>query len=199
MTLEVMGGAALLSFTLGLLFGVSSINRPILGKIIGGITFVLRAVPFYVQLLIVYFVLPDLIHCNLEPFPASILALGLCSSGYVAQTVQVGINTIPKDQWEGAFSLGYTRFQTLIYVIFPQMFRNILPSLNNEVEALLKSTAIVSSIGLLEITRAGMNLVSREMEPVPIYLMVAACYIVISILLKIITKFLERRLNYAKA
>jgi His/Glu/Gln/Arg/opine family amino acid ABC transporter permease subunit len=202
MTIQVMVGSAFLSFTLGLIFGVCSsnqINQPILAKIIKSITFVLRAVPFYVQLLIVYFLLPDLVGVNLEPFPASILALGACSSGYVAQTVQVGINTIAKDQWETAFSLGYTKFQTLIYVIFPQMFRSVLPALNNEVEALLKSTSVVSSIGLLEITRAGMNLVSREMQPVPIYLMVAGSYIVISIVLKMFTQLLERRLQYAKA
>ena len=51
------------------------------------------------------------------------------------------------------------------------MVRNVLPAFNNELDSLLKSTAIVSSIGLLELTRVGMNLVSREMEPVPIYLM----------------------------
>jgi ABC-type amino acid transport system permease subunit len=78
------------------------------------------------------------------------------------------------------------------------MLRNILPAFNNELDALLKSTAIVSSIGLLELTRAGMNLVSREMEPVPIYLMVALFYLSMSAILNAITRVMERKLAYVK-
>ena len=77
---------------------------PVLNKILKicfeTLTFVLRAVPVYVQLLIVYFVLPDLFSFNLSPFVASVIALGLCSGGYVSQIVRCGINSIPKEQWE---------------------------------------------------------------------------------------------------
>lgn len=201
MTLEVLLAAATLSFLLGLLWGVLSTQRlrvPILSTAIEGMTFVYRAVPFYVQLLIVYFVLPDLLGVNLAPFPASVIALGICSSGYVAQIVRAGINSIPAPQWEMAFALGYSKLQCLRSIILPQMMRNVLPAFNNELDALLKSTAMVSSIGLLELTRAGMNLVSREMEPVPIYLMVALFYLVMSAFLNLIARILERKIAYVK-
>jgi polar amino acid transport system permease protein len=201
MTLQVLVIAALLSFSLGLIWGIFSSNRlrvPILSQAIDTITFVYRAVPFYVQLLIVYFVLPDLLGFNLEPFPASVLALGLCSSGYVAQIVRAGINSIAVAYWEVAFVLGYNKWQTLRYVILPQMIRNVLPAFNNELDSLLKSTSIVSSIGLLELTRMGMNLVSKEMEPVPIYLMVAFCYLSLSAVFNLASRFLERRLSYVR-
>ncbi len=202
MTLHVLFFAASLSFTLGLLFGIFSSRRlkvPVITPLIEGMTFVLRAVPFYVQLMIVYFVLPDLLGFNLDPFPASVLALGLCSSGYVAQIVRAGINSIPVSQWEAAFALGYSMPQSLRSIILPQMVRNVLPAFNNEFDSLLKSTSIVSSIGLLELTRAGMNLVSREMEPVPIYLMVALFYLCLSAIVNMTTRTLERKITYVKS
>jgi polar amino acid transport system permease protein len=122
----------------------------------------------------------------------------MCSSGYVAQIVRGGINAIPAVQWEIAWTLGYTKRQTLFHVILPQMIRNVLPAFNNELDSLLKSTSIVSSIGLLELTRIGMNLVSREMEPVPIYLMVALFYLSLSAIFNLIGRFLERELSYVK-
>ena len=76
------------------------------------------------------------------------------------------------------------------------MIRNILPALTNELDALLKSTSILASIGLLELTRMGMNIVSREMEPLTIYLAVAAFYIIISGAINLFSKWLERRLRY---
>src|SRR5271163_1239908 len=79
MTVQILVFAASLSLTLGLFFGIISCNKlkmPILSQAIEFLTFVLRAIPFFVQLLLVYFVLPDLLGVNLEPFPASVIALG---------------------------------------------------------------------------------------------------------------------------
>jgi polar amino acid transport system permease protein len=198
MTLKVLLFSALLSFSAGTVFGIlcsSKLKIPFLSPFIEAITFVFRAVPFFVQLLIVYFVLPDLLGFNLDLFPASIIALGMCSSGYVAQIVRSGLNSIPQPQWETAFTLGYTIWQTLRYTVLPQTFRHILGPLNNELDSLLKSTAVVSSIGMLELTRMGMNIVSREMEPVPIYLTVAVFYLCMSALINLITRSLERKIR----
>ena len=201
MTVQILISSASLSLTLGLLFGIVSCNRlriPFLSQTIEFLTFVLRAIPFFVQLLLVYFVLPDLLRFNLEPFPASVIALGLCSSGYVAQMVRGGLNAIPQAQWESAFALGLNTSQSLRHIILPQVGRTILPMLNNELDSLLKSTSIVSSIGMLELTRMGMNIVSREMQPVAIYLTVAIFYICMSALLNLITRAFERGLTYVK-
>ncbi len=200
-TLQVFFSAASLSLILGLFFGLllcHQLKVSILSPIIEGITFVCRAVPFFVQLLIVYFVLPDLLGFNFEPFSASVVALGLCSSGYVAQIVRSGMNGIPLMQWEACRTLGYSTWQTLYHVILPQVVRSVLPALNNELDSLLKSTAIVSSIGMLELTRMGMNIVSREMNPVPIYLTIALFYLCLSALLNFAARRLEKRMSYVK-
>jgi His/Glu/Gln/Arg/opine family amino acid ABC transporter permease subunit len=196
MTFQVLIAASSISICLGMFLGVLICQRlrsNVIAPFIEVITFILRAVPFYVQLLIVYFVLPDLLNINMEAFTASILALGVCSSAYVAQVVRCGINSVPIEQWESAATLGYSTSTSVRYIIFPQMLRNVLPAITNELDALLKSTAILSSIGLLELTRMGMNIVSREMEPLAIYLTIAVFYVVISGGINIISRSIEKR------
>ncbi len=197
-TLKVLICAASISFILGISFGViccEELKTNIFSPVVQFITFILRAVPFFVQLLIFYFVLPDFIGVNLDVFSASIWSLGICSAGYVCQIVRAGLNSIHKTQWEAAFVLGYNKFKTLFYIILPQMFRNVLPALNNEFESMLKSTAILSSIGMLELTRMGMNIVSRELKyPLAVYLLVAVFYVLMSLVLNFIAKHLEMKM-----
>lgn len=201
MTVQILLSAGILSLILGVFFGVMTCRRLRLKAVapfIEMLAFVLRAVPLYVQLLIVYFVLPDLLNISLDSYTASLLALGVCSSGYVAQIIRCGINSIPVEQWESALTLGYSTPACVRYIIFPQMIRNILPALTNEFDSLLKSTAILSSIGLLELTRMGMNIVSREMEPLTIYLAVAVFYIAMSGVINLLSKHFEKQMNTYK-
>ena len=199
MTIQILILSATLSFSLGLIFGTlccDEIHIPILSRPLQLITFILRAIPFYVQLLLVYFIVPDILGIELDALPASILALGLCSSGYVCQIVRAGINSIPLIQWETAAVLGYGRLSTLRCIILPQMLQNVLPAFNNELESILKSTSILSAIGTLELTRIGMNIVSRELKyPLTIYLIIATFYVAISSLLNFVAKYLEKRIS----
>ncbi len=198
-TIQLFILASLLSMLLGIAFGMLTCKKlhcPFLSRLIQGMTFALRAVPFFVQLLIVYFVVPELCRFHLNPFSASVLALSLCSSGYVAQFIRGALDAIPVSHWETASTLGYGKRQTLFNIAFPQAFRSALPALNNEFESLLKSTAIASSIGMLELTRVGMNVVSRELEPVPIYLALAFFYGCLSLALTWVTKRMEKRFRY---
>jgi len=200
-TVQLFFSASFISLILGTCLGILLSDKckvPYLSKFTAGWAFIAKAVPFFVQLLIVYFVLPDLFGFSLSPLIASIIALGACSSGYVAQFIQGAINAIPHSQWEAAFTLGYSKKRTVLAIIFPQSLRIALPSLNNELESLLKSTAVASSIGMLELTRIGMNVVSREMEPVPIYLAIAFFYLCLSLLLNFANKLIEKKVSYVK-
>jgi len=201
LTFEIMIFATAISLTIGIVFGVISCNRlriPYFSHLIDHFTFILRSIPFYVQLLIVYFVFPDIFGFNFEAFYASIIALGFCSAGYITQIVRAGINSIPIAQWESSHTLGYNIIQSLTRIILPQMFRNVLPAFNNEFDSLLKSTSITATIGLLELTRMGMNIVSRRMQPIPIYLSIALIYVLFSIFMNILFKYFERKIAYAK-
>lgn len=196
MTIKLWLIATVASLILGTILGIlrcQQLRMARIASILDACTFVLRGVPLYVQLLITYFVLPDLLGINLPIFFAGTFTLGLCSAAYVSQMVRSGINAIPAGQWEAAYVLGYSTSQTVRWIIMPQVMRAILPTLVGEVDQLLKSTSIVSSIGLLELTRAGMNIVSREMNPLTIYLTIALLYLMLSSALNALGAFLERK------
>lgn len=199
MTIKLWISSASISLLVGVCLGIlnsAQLQNRLGSLLISSYVFVLRGVPLYVQVLIVYFVLPDLIGINLSPFLAAVIALGLCSSAYTAEIVRCGVNAIPKGQWDACFVLGYTTLQTLRAIIIPQMVRNILPALVNELELLIKGTAILSTIGVLELTKVGTNIVARYMNPIPIYLAVACFYLAISAVLSLVSKKLERRFSY---
>ena len=198
MTLFLWIAAIVVALITGIIWGVLCCDRLHIAGIsqsLKGITFLLRAIPFYVQLLIVYFVLPEFIGINISASGAAIFSLGICSAAYISQIVRGGINAIDLGQWQAAYVLGYTQTATMRYVILPQVMRIILPALSGELDQLLKSTSIVSSIGVLELTGAAKNIVARELNPLTMYLTIACIYVVISLVLAKITTMLERKLS----
>jgi len=183
-TLTIWLLATLIALTIGTLWGILTCTRlrvPIVSNLIDRITFVLRAIPVYVQILIVYFVLPDLLGINLSPLCAGIVALGLCSAGYTAQIIRGGINAVTQGQWEAAYVLGFDTPATLRSIILPQMLRNAISALSGELDQLLKSTSLLSTIGFLELTRVAMNITAQEMQPIAIYLSIAVLYLIMSL------------------
>ena len=188
--------AGTLSLIIGTIIGVMSCrylasDRLIL--IIRIYTFIAKGIPAYVQILIAFFVFPALLGINVPAFIAAVGALAFCSSGYVTEIVRSGINTIPHGQWDACFVLGYPMKATLFRVILPQTFKNIIPTLLGELEQLLKSTSLLASIGITELTRTGMNIISRELNPIPVYLMIACIYLVFSALLQWIMISIEAK------
>jgi len=197
MTIKLWAGSLLISLSVGSIFGIMRSRRlrmNIISPLCDGITFVLRGVPFYVQLLIIYFVLPDLCNINVSPATAGITALGLCSAAYVSQMVRGGMNAIPDGQWEAAQVLGMNTTQTLFYIILPQTLRTITPMLTGELDQVLKSTSVVSYIGVLELTRAGMNIIACEMTVAPVYLAIALMYLAASTVLNAVSGLIEKKL-----
>jgi len=196
-TVEIWLGALSISLTIGTLWGIFRSRRLTLyglTNVLDGITFLLRGIPFYVQLLIAYFVLPDLIGINISASTTAIFSLGLCSAAYVSQIVRAGINTIPRGQWEAAMVLGYTTFDTIRYIIIPQTIRAVLPALTGECDQLLKTTSVISTIGVLELTNAAKNIIAREMNPLTMYLTIAMIYLIMSSILTTVSGSIEKRL-----
>lgn len=159
-------------------------------------TFIAKGIPAYVQILIAYFALPALLGINLQAFWACALALSFCSSGYVTEIIRGGINTVPLGQWQACHVLGYPLSATLARIILPQTIANVLPSLIGECEQILKSTALFAAIGVCELTRTGMNIISRELNPVPVYFLIACIYLSLSALLQGLRYYLEKRTSY---
>jgi polar amino acid transport system permease protein len=175
---------ALLSTGLGLLLGIICSMRnawaTYITPIVDVYIFVWRGVPIYVQLLVAYFALPEIIKINLSPTTACVAALTLCSAAYVTNIVRSCINAIPQGQWEAAQALGLSNIQTLLFVIMPQASKLMLPLFINEYESIIKSTALFSAIGVPELTKIARNIIAKHLSPVGIYAIVVCFYLILS-------------------
>jgi His/Glu/Gln/Arg/opine family amino acid ABC transporter permease subunit len=191
--------ASILSVVVGTVLGLVScryFERRLARRIINIYTFIAKGVPAYVYVLIAYFVVPLIVGVKLSAFVAASLALAFSSSGYVAEIVRAGIDAVPRGQWAACFVLGYPLDATLSRVIMPQALRIFLPALLGELEKLLKSTSLLATIGVAELTRTGMNIISRELNPLPVYMLIAGIYLLFSGCLYLFKLWLERRIAY---
>ncbi len=198
MTLQLWLCATLISLSIGIFLGVvrsEQIRVPVLSCILDVVTFMFRGIPFYVQLLIAYFVLPELMGIDLSAPAAGVITLGLCSAAYLSQIIRGSINAIPRGQWEATQVLGYTTPAALKYVILPQIVRSVVPGCAGELDQLLKSTSVISAIGVLELTGAAKNIIAREMNPLTMYVTIAVVYLLFSSILNGVSAALERRVT----
>ena len=195
-TCSIVLRSTALSLTLGGLLGYvlsRQCSWKLTKKVAAGVAFVLRAVPFYVQLSAAYFAIPQLSPIHWDAITAAWVALGVCSSGYVSQLISGCLDQVGRSQWETAMVLGYSRWQTLRHVIAPQLLQAALPGIANELDSMVKSTAVLSTIGIVELTRMGQNTVSKTLDPAPTYLLLAVLYCLLSVGLRAIVRTLQRR------
>ena len=146
-----------------------------------------------VQSLIIYYVIFSSVH--IDKLIVAILAFGINSGAYVAEIFRSGIMSIDNGQFEAARSLGLSYKTTMISVILPQAFKNVLPALANEFIVLLKETSISGYIGLNDLTRGGDIIRSITYDPMLPLIGVAIIYLVMVMGLSQLVKKLERRLR----
>lgn len=153
---------------------------------------VIRGTPVMVQLLIMYFA----VFVTLDPgkLVVAIVAFGINSGAYVAEIFRSGIMSIDPGQMEAGRSLGLGYGQVMLRIIMPQAIKNILPTLVNEIIALLKETSVVGYIALGDLTRGGDQIRSQTYDAFPPLLAVALIYLLMVILLEKAGKMIERRL-----
>ena len=153
---------------------------------------VIRGTPAVVQLLIIYFVI--LKSCDNKVLVA-IIAFGVNSGAYVAEIIRGGIMSIDKGQFEAGHSLGLTYFQTMVYVILPQVFKNVLPALGNEFIVLIKETSVSGYIALQDLTKGGDIIRGQTYDPFMPLMAVALIYLACVMFLTWLLGILERRLK----
>ena len=197
MTTWILSGT--MSLCIGSFFGIISCHHLALRRcafLVRLYTFIAKGIPAYVQILIAYFIIPSLFGITMSGLAAGTMALAFCSSGYITEIIRASINAISRDQWDACFVLGYPLSFTLSRIIVPQAIKIALPSLMGELEQLLKSTSLLATIGITELTRTGMNIISRELNPLPVYLIVASIYLLFSAMLNVVIVYIERKNGY---
>ena len=153
---------------------------------------VIRGTPVVVQLLIIYFVIFASVPVS-KTFVA-VIAFGINSGAYVAEIVRSGIMSIDVGQLEAGRSLGLNYPQTMLYIIMPQAFKNVLPALANEAIVLLKETSVAGYIAIADLTKGGDIIRSQTFSAFLPLLAVAVIYLVMVVVLTRLVGRLERRL-----
>ncbi len=153
---------------------------------------VIRGTPVVVQLLIMYFII--LVSSNNGVMVASI-AFGINSGAYVAEILRGGIMSIDNGQFEASRSLGFNYIQTMAYIIIPQVFKTVLPTLLNEFIALIKETSIAGYVGIMDLTKGGDIIRGRTFSAYMPLFAVALIYLVIVMFLTFVVGKMERRLR----
>ncbi|KGR84846.1 amino acid ABC transporter permease [Lysinibacillus odysseyi] len=187
---------SLLSFAIAMIIAVVTAlarlsNISILRYIFGLYVWIFRGTPLLVQLFIVFFGLPNL-GIVLDAWTASIITFSLNTGAYASESIRASIIAIPKGQWEAAESLGMTYWQVLRRIIAPQTIRISLPPVTNDFIDLVKGTSLVASITLADMFMIGQQITARTYEPLLIYSLVAAIYLLFITILTFMQGRLEK-------
>jgi His/Glu/Gln/Arg/opine family amino acid ABC transporter permease subunit len=191
-TVSVAAGSLVFALVFGLVVALLRMSRwrIVRGPAVAYIEF-FRGTPALVQLFVIYFGLPDI---GIEPSPlqAAIIGLGLNGAAYLAEIYRAGIESIHRGQMEAALSLGMTPARAMQYIVLPQAIRTMLPPITNFAIVLLKDTAIIFAIGVVEIMALARNLVTETLQSAAVYLLAGAVYLCMTIPMARIAARLER-------
>lgn len=199
LTLQISILGIMAGLTIGLIIGIFQTHQKVptlLKWLCKTYISIIRGTPLFVQLLIIYFGVPEVFHIEFSAFQAGFIALSINSGAYVAEIVRAGLGSVNKGQWEAARALGYTDFQTLKSIILPQAIVTMLPALGNELISLIKESSILMVLGVPELTKVSKELAASELKPMEIYLLTAVLYYVLTSFISVFVKFFERR-SYA--
>lgn len=198
-TLTVTFFAVIIGIALGFIVGVirSTYEKTGKLKILNALCTVyltvIRRTPVVVQLMIIYFVIFG--NVKVDKTLVAVLAFGINSGAYVAEIFRSGIMSIDNGQFEAGRSLGFNYTQTMWYIIMPQAFKNVLPTLGNEFIVLLKETSVAGYIALQDLTKGGDIIRSRTYSAFMPLIAVAIIYLVMVMIFTYFVRLLERRLR----
>ncbi len=197
-TLGFVSVSIIFGFLLGTLLALLKISRvKLLIWLADAYTSIFRGTPLILQLMIIYFAIPQLTGYNIPPFLAAVLAFGLNSSAYISEIIRAGIQAVQKGQTEAAQALGVPYRPMMKDLIMPQALKNILPALMNEFITLTKESAIVSTISYMDLMRRAEVVgadIYANFEPL---LFVGFIYYLLVMGLTMLGKLLERRLAFS--
>lgn len=198
-TLQITLLAAILGIIIGLIVGVirttyeKTHKLKVMNFFCTVYLTVIRGTPVVVQLLIMYFVIFG--NSRIDKVPVAVMAFGINSGAYVAEIFRSGINSVDGGQLEAGRSLGFNYLETMRYIILPQAFKNVLPTLCNEFIALLKETSVAGYIALQDLTKGGDIIRSRTYSAFMPLIAVAMIYLMLVMILSRLVGILERRLR----
>jgi polar amino acid transport system permease protein len=189
--------AGIVGVVLGVMAALGKVSRfPPLRWIAGLYIWVMRGTPLLVQVLFVFFALPEVLPwLKLSDFNSAVVALALNVGAYNAEAIRAGLLAVPKGQMEAARSLGLNRLYTFWDITLPQAFKVALPPLVNNFVALLKDSSLAYTIGVVELTNIGARVQSATFQPIPVYTTTAIIYLALTTVMTIVSNSVEHHFD----
>ncbi|MDM8514712.1 ABC transporter permease subunit [Desulfobacterales bacterium HSG16] len=185
-----------IGFFLGAAAGLGKLSRnKIANTIAGAYVESVRGTPLMVQVMFLYFGMPLMLGMRVPPLAAGISAIAVNSGAYIAEIVRGAVQSVSRGQTEAGRSIGMTRFQTMIHVIWPQAFTRMIPPLGNQFIISLKDTSLLVVIGVGELTRQGQELIAVNFRAFEIWLAVAIVYLVMTSFISKTLSLIEKKLE----
>ncbi|MGU3370080.1 amino acid ABC transporter permease [Bacillus mycoides] len=195
-TLKIVAASAVVGFILGTLLALCKIARIRVLNIAADIyTSIFRGTPLVLQLMIIYFGVPQMMGYEIPAFLAAVLAFSLNSGAYMSEVIRAGIQAVDKGQTEAAMALGIPYGKMMKNIIFPQALKNILPALVNEFATLTKESAVVTVIGATDLMRRAYIVGGETFKYLEPLLFVGLIYYILVIILTLVGKAIEGRMK----
>ncbi len=198
MTLGLAVTSLLFGLVLAIIFVVAETTKwRLFNQSVSVLISLMRGLPEILVVFLIYFGLPEVLekltgnYIELNAFISGVLALGIIFAAYASQTLRGAIKAIPRGQWESGAALGLSRGYTFIHIIMPQVWRHALPGLSNQWLVLLKDTALVSLIGVNDLTRQAQLITTTTHEPFTWYAFIGFVYLAITLLSQVVIRKLE--------
>lgn len=194
-TMEIFLLTLILSIPLGVLVALGRLSKiKIINKLTGFYVLIMRGTPLLLQIVFIFFGLPNL-NIVIDRFPAAIIAFTLNYVAYFGEIFRAGISSVDIGQNEASQVLGLSKKDTFFRIILPQAFKTILPPIANEIVTLVKDTALVYVIGIDELLRVGKIACNRDSSLLPLLIIGIVYLILIGIFTKIFDK-IEKKYQY---
>ena len=195
-SLEVFFLTLIFSIPLALLICMGRMSRvKIVSKLTNTFLLIIRGTPLMLQLICVYFAPSVIFHVGLGRFVAAIIAMVINYACYFAEIYRGGIQSIPQGQYEASKVLGFTKSQTFMRVVLPQVVKKIIPPLGNEVITLVKDTALVQVLGVAELFHVAQTQSGRLVSVMPLFI-AGLFYFIMNWGVSFAFQKLEKKLNY---
>ena len=191
-TFRISGVSLVLALAIGLATALLRLSDSFMGRLLTRVYLeVIRNTPLLVQIYLLYFVIGPIL--GLGRFASAVMALSLFEGSYMSEIFRAGIVSLHKGQWEAAYSLGLSRFDTYRDIILPQAIRRILPPLTGEVISLIKNTSLVGLVSLSDLALQARVIAADTFLTFEVWFTTAAIYLAITVPLSMIVYTMEKR------
>lgn len=199
-TVTLFAITLIVSLPLGLLLCFGRVSKnPIVKSIIGFYVWLMRGTPLMLQLFFFYYGLPKIpiigTFLTADRFTTACIAFALNYAAYFCEIFRGGLLSVEKGQYEAAKVLGFSKIQTSMRIVIPQMLRVCLPPVSNECITLVKDTALATAIGVSEILHLAEAAVNRDVDPLA-FLAAAIFYLIMTYGLTVLFRWLEKKMSY---